>query len=140
MTTASVTLPSPVKSGWTWGWDGKKNRSLKAFFPLSEETSTTKPNGNTKTEQKGVEVGVHHNKDRKEFLAMAYSMTRGQEGPFNVSAYSPMDGVCLARVPVARYSDKALEAAFEQVLADFPTQVAFSEKMTGWFTEPQDES
>lgn len=128
MTTASVTLPQPVKSGWTWNWMGKKNRSLSAFFPLAEKVETER--GWT---QKGVEVSVHHNGDRKNFLARVYATTKGRDGVFETSSYSLMDGVTLAQTSVARYSDKALEAEFERVLAAFPAFVETTTKVAEMF-------
>lgn len=122
------TLPSPVLSGWSWDWSGKKNRSLYAFFPTSEKVETDR--GWT---QKGVEISVHHHGSSKAFSATAYDITKGVDGAFNTSSYSLMDGVNLGSERVARYSDKALEAFFEAVVAEFPEKVAGSAKMLGWF-------
>lgn len=122
MSTATL-LPQPVKSGWTWDYKGSKNRSLKAFYPLGPVVESVGLSGKTKTEQVGVEVSVMHNKDRKEFLAVANRMTKGRDGVFETSSYSLFDGVTLSRKPVARYSDKALEAEFERVLAVLPDLV-----------------
>lgn len=128
---STKTLPQPVKSGWTWNWDGKKNRSLSAFFPTGEKVETAK--GWT---QPGVEVSVSHSSGRKVFSATAFEITKGVEGAFNVSSYSLMDGVTLSQTPVGRYSDKALEAEFERVLALFPFVAEDNEKVAGWF-EPK---
>lgn len=134
------TLPQPVLSGWTWDYTGKKNRSLKAFFPLSEVVESPGLSGGTKTEQKGVEVVVHHHQSSKVFTATAYEMTKGQDGIFQTGFYSPMDGVGFLTVKVARYSDKALEAAFGAAMEMFPGVVESNEKVGGWFESKGEES
>lgn len=133
MTTNMMTMPLPVLSGWTWDWQGKKRRSLSAFYPTGDRVETAKG-----WKQRGVEVAIGHWSDHKVFNVSAYEITKGVEGAFNTSTYDLMDGVTVARTPVARYSDKALEAAFEQALAVFPEFAFTNEKIRGWFDSPSE--
>ncbi len=130
---STKTLPQPVLSGWTWDYTGKKSRTLKAFFPLSEVVESKGYSGGTKTEQKGVEVTVTHYASRKAIVASVGECTKGRDGVFETGFYAPMDWVTFLKVPVARYSDKALEAAFGAAMEYFPEVVASNAKVAGWF-------
>lgn len=135
---SQMVLPEPVKSGWTWDYTGKKNRSLSAFFPTGPKVEVYGPDGEVKGwKQPGVEMSTYHWGTRKVFTSSINKVTKGVEGPFNVTSSNPLDGVRLETVDVARYSDKALEAAFEKALALVPTAVEVSEKVAAMFADTE---
>jgi hypothetical protein len=58
-------------------------------------------------------LSIHHHKDRKCFSATLNRVTLSQNRGYTTRAFWLLDGAVITRIPVARYSAKALEAAFE---------------------------
>lgn len=76
-----------------------------------------------------VEYSAYHDKDRKRFtLTLRRVSVENSDGPFSIVKYSPMDDMLrVGSVPVARYSEKALRAAWDSGLA-----VARDAVANGW--------
>jgi len=97
------TFTTPVLTGYD-------RRTLKGHV-----VAHTFPNG----DEHRVSLTVSHDKERKAFTAYLTRYTRKADdgGPFTVETCSPMeDCVRIANRPCARYSLKALEAAFGSTL------------------------
>ena len=127
----TFTLPTPVFEPAGRDWDGKKSRSRKVNFPL-EGTEVKTDRG---VANKFVQISFFHSKDRKVFTATANQVTITVEPGFGVAtAFWPFNGVSLQSRPVARFSEKALEAFVAEVMAVFPALVDASEKLQRMFT------
>ncbi|GAC1527464.1 MAG: hypothetical protein NVS3B1_17810 [Marmoricola sp.] len=90
-------------------------RSVQSEYVLAEL-----PDANGETERRAVvQVTTYHHGDRKQYATSIQQVetARSAHGPFSVTKFSLFSGVTLKRVPVARHSAKALQAAHEQGLA-----------------------
>lgn len=81
-------------------WNGKEDRSIELQIPFDND-----PN-------RFVSITAHHMQERKEFSA--YMLDHLRDG--NTVSCMPMSSIALMRQPVARYSKKAIEAFFEEVM------------------------
>jgi hypothetical protein len=70
----------------------------------------------TDTEDVFLSVHTYHDKDRKRFGTSLYGVRVRRTDGYTSKLLSLMDGRRLAGVPVARYSDKALDAAHTEAL------------------------
>lgn len=125
----TLTLPTPVFAPAGRDYNGKPSRSRKVnFFVEGTETDD---------ERVAVQVYVGHSTDRKQFFASVNQVTiRNEPGsPFSSEASWPFNAVTLQRRPVARYSEKALDAFLAEVLNVFPDLVEHTPKIQAFFTD-----
>lgn len=79
-----------------------------------DTAGATVKNGDTEATTTTIEFSVYHSKDRKAFVA---TLTPLEIGEFMVRWTSSDPGVRIATVPVARYSEKALNEFYQTALA-----------------------
>lgn len=132
----TVTLPTPTIST-PRGYRGEKSRSRNITYDIAGTTVTTAKG----TERMAVQITVGHLGNSKSFYAVANQVTIASETDsiFTSVAYFPFDGVTLQRRPVARYSEKALDAFLAEVLAVFPDLVEGTPKLAAMFTKTDGE-
>lgn len=130
----TFTLPAPV---FEPARPKSRNRTITYYI---EGTEAPAPHGGV--ERKAVQVTVGHSKERKQFYASANQVTITIEpgSYFNSVAFWLFNGVTLARQPVARYSDKALDVFRGQVIKFFESQVAVTPKLQAMFTDTDGEA
>lgn len=105
-------------------FDSPLTRPSSRDITASDVTGTA-DNGDTRK----VEYSAYHDKDRKQItLSLRRMSVEKSDGPFVINKYSPMEDVLrVGSVPVARYSEKALRAAWDSGLA-----VARDAVANGW--------
>lgn len=130
----TFTLPAPEAAPAR-----PKSRYRKVNYWIEGTEAPTDQGG---TQRKAVQVSVGHSKERKEFYASAQVVTIAHEPRYfgYVESFNLFSGVGLGKTPVARFSEKALEAWLGAVLDRFPEQVAGSPKLQAWFTETEEPS
>jgi len=141
--TEVFTLPKPEFKTPGLDYYGKPERTRKALYPVGPVTETAEG----ETEQRFVQVYVGHSKDRKQFYATANRVVVGTRplnpkdglGGFAFERSFPFNGLGLGRVPVARYSVKALEAFTAKVVELFEAQVAVTPVLRAMFNEDEGE-
>lgn len=113
-----MSLPTPTVR------KSKTQRSVKLNYPTG-----VAHDGGTKQAQ----VYVYHSAHRKAFIASLHLVTVKQENGYTTEAFFPFSGVTLASKPVARYSEKALDAFVVEVQALLPSLIESNEKVAAIF-------
>lgn len=124
------TLPTPVvTTPHSWFAD-EKGRSRKITYTVVEPTA--------ETEGAAVIVTCAHNKGTKSFWTTVQPVVLGKKesGPFSGSSYMGFSGFNCGKVPVARFSAKALEAYTEKTLAAIPVIVEQDPEVAAMFADP----
>lgn len=104
-----------------------RNRTVK-FEWLVEQKS--------ETERVVAQLSCSHDKDRKQFYATLYQVTKeDRESGFMSTRFSIFDGLNIQRDEVARFSQKALDRFADEVLANVERLRADgNEKVESYFT------
>jgi hypothetical protein len=128
---STITLPEPEVTTPHSYYEPGRSRSITYYLSPKPTADGEKADI--------VQVSVSHDKDRKRFTATAWRATEEKSGAFTSTGFSLFDGITLARQPVARFSQKAIEAFTAEVLANVPAYVEASEKFAAMFAyEPEE--
>jgi len=124
----TLTLPAPVVTTPRSAYAGETGRSKKITYTVTEATA--------EVDGAAVIVSVSHDKGRKAFCVSIQPVTVERSDTFAITKFMGFSGVNVARVPVARFSAKAIEACVAQTIENIPTIVAADPKIAALFTDP----
>lgn len=122
----TTTLPAPtVTTPFSYGSDYGKSRHIDYYLTPEPVEPGDKA--------QAVQVSIYHDSSRKVFRATGHHVTHEKGAVFSSTSYELMAGVTLMTEPVSRFSQKALDAFTEKVVASVPALVEVSEKFAAMF-------